>query len=109
MSEETKSNTPSKERKFFVHEPEGDGFTYFSDEKERDDFAADLIQEYLQDGWGEGVEDVVTGVLTHTAEKTNVRYRKDQIINEEGCDGEGIWWDEDWDYTCNYELTSLDT
>lgn len=109
MTEETKSNTPSKERRFFVYETEGDGFTYFSDEKERDDFANDLIREYLQDGWGEGVTDVVTGILTHTTEQTNVQHRKDQTFDEEGCDGEGVWWDSDWDHICNYELTSLDT
>jgi len=108
MTEETKSNTPSKERKYFVHEPEGDGFTYFSDEKERDDFAQGVIQEYLQDGWGEGVDRVVTGILTHTTEQTNVKHREDQKIDNEGCDENGTCWDDDWDHICNYELTSLD-
>ncbi len=108
MAKETGSNNPTKEYKYFVHEPEGDGFTYFLSEKERDDFAKTLIQDYLQDGWGDGVDSIVTGILTHTTEQTNVRHRKDQVFDEEGCDGEGVWWDDDWDYICGYELINLD-
>ncbi len=108
MSKKTKSNTPSKERKYFAYEHEGDGFTYFSDEKERDEFAEGLIQEYLQDGWGEGVESIMTGTIDQITEQTNIHYQKDQVIDEEGCDQDGFWWDSDWDYICNYELTKLD-
>lgn len=109
MTEETKSNTPSKERKFFAYEQEGDGFTYFSDEEERDAFAEDLIQECLQDGWDEGVESIMTGTITSTTEQANVRHRKDQNFRDDGCDENGTYWQSDWDYICNYELTNLDT
>ena len=109
MTEETKSTTPSKKHKFFAYEQEGDGFTYFSNEKERDDFAGDLIQLYLQDGWDEGVESIITGTVTAAIEQTDVRHRKDQKFDNADCDEEGTYWDSKWDYMCNYELARLDT
>jgi len=89
MSEETKSNTPSKDHKFFVYEPDGDVFTYFSNEKERDNFARDLIHLYLSDGWDEDVESIITGIITAEVKKKNVRYRKDQNIDKDGYDNDG--------------------
>ena len=109
MSEETKSSTPSKKHKYFAYDQEGDWFTYFSNEKERDDFAEDLIRACLQDGWDESVESITTGTITATTKQTDVRHRKDQKFDTEGCDEEGVYWESEWDYMCNYELARLDT
>jgi hypothetical protein len=93
--------------KFFVYDPEGDGFICFATEEERDICAKDLIPEYLGDGWDEGVENIKTGIITSTVKQTNVIHKKDLIIDSEGFDEEGRYWSYEWDYICDYELVNL--
>lgn len=28
-------------------------------------------------------------------------------LDEEGCDGEGEYWDSEWEYKCNYKLAPV--
>ncbi len=104
----TKSWVLNQSMPYFVHDPEGDGFTYFTTEKERDEFASEAIQEYLDDGWSEEVTYVVTGVITHRAAQTDLVHRPcNDELDEEGMDEDGVCWDADWDYICNYKLLPL--
>lgn len=111
-NEEPKIETnwqPSAEFRFFIYDPEGEPFTYFKSAADRDSAAADIISNYMDDGWAEEVEHVVAGELTHTCQQTNLRTRPDdEELDDEGCDGEGTYWGE-FDTFCNYELVPLQT
>lgn len=97
----------SPNRPYFVYDPEGDDFQYYATEQERDTAAADAIQGYLDDCWSEEVENVIAGVLTHTAERCDVVNRPDDSeLDEDNLDGEGQYWGE-YDGMCNYELKKL--
>lgn len=97
----------TSEFRFFIFDPEGDGFCYFKSKEDRDAAASGVIQGYLDDGWSEEVERVVAGEVTHTCQQTNVEHRpSEDQIDEEGCDGEGNYWG-DYEYRCNYELVDL--
>lgn len=99
---------PAKERPFFVYDPEGDGFVYFATEQERDDHAHDCIQAYLNDGWSEEVVNVVAGVLTHRAAQVDrIDRPPKEEIGEDGCDEDGNYWPEEFDYICDYKLLPL--
>ena len=92
------------EAPFFILDPEGDGLTYFETAAERDTAAAELIKNYLDaDGWGEGVEYLVAGTITHRATETN-RQDRPADLDEDGIDGEGVWWGPDVEYRCGYQM-----
>lgn len=91
---------------YFLYAPESDGFYYFKTEKDRDDFAKLEIAEYLDDGWMEEVEGIMAGKITHTTQQTN-RTEKPDNLDEDGLDGEGLYWAPEWDYVCNYELIPI--
>lgn len=99
---------PSPKRPYFVFDPEGDGHTYYATEKERDEAAEAIIQDYAQDGeWSESVTQVVAGVITHTTEKTNQELRPpDSELDEEEMDESGRYWGSVDEY-CNYELIKI--
>ena len=50
---------------------------------------------------------VVAGVVTHSAQETDREDRPSEL-DEEGCDGDGIYWDPDCEYRCNYKLMPVD-
>lgn len=97
---------PSHDRPYFVHDPLGDGFTYFATEQERDDHAHDVIQAYLDDCWDEEVTNVTGGMITHQSTQVDREDRPD-TVNEEGICGEGGYWPDDVEYKCNYELKPI--
>lgn len=96
-----------KDRPYFVLDPEGDGITYFKTISERDKFADECIQQYLDHTWNEEVVNVVAGVVTHSAQQTD-REDRPAELDEEGYDGDGIYWNPDFDYMCNYKLLPVD-
>ena len=101
---------PTKEYRYFLHDPEGHGLIYFKSTDDRDAEAKKAIKDYMSDydGWSEDVELVCVGEVTHIVTKTNVIKRPpDDEIDEEGCDGEGNYWDADWSEMCNYELKKI--
>jgi hypothetical protein len=103
-----KKHIPAQDRPYFVHDPEGEGFSFFANEKERDEFADHCIQAYLDDGWDEEVENVVAGVITHVATQTGRLNRPpEEEINLDGEDGEGNDWSHGFDSVCNYKLLPL--
>ena len=97
---------PSAEHRYFIYDPDGEGFIYYRSAEDRDADSQNIIRAYLDDGWDEAVENVVAGEISHTCEKVNVRHRPpEDEIDGEGCDGEGTYWGE-FDYMCNYELVA---
>lgn len=108
INDEETSITPSAEFRYFLFDPEGDGFTYFRSAEARDAAAPDIIQAYCDDGWDETVTQIVAGELTHTCQQANVIPRPpEDEIDEEGNDGEGRYWPEEWGCYCDYELLPI--
>lgn len=97
----------SPNRPFFFYDSEGDGFTYYATEEERDAAAHDAIQDYLDDDWNESVTNIVAGKLTHTTEQYDVKYKPPaHELDEDGLDNEGHCWDSH-DIICNYGLQPI--
>ena len=62
-----------QQQRYFLYDPEGDGMMYFDTEEERDKAAKEAIDDYLDcDEWSDEVVNVVTGIVTHSAQRTNV-------------------------------------
>lgn len=99
---------PDAEYRFFIYDPEGNGFMYFSSVTDRDIYQGRVLDGYLDDGWDDAVEQVVAGEVTHSAQQVNREERPPaEEIDENGCDGEGSYWDESWSYRCNYKLKPI--
>lgn len=96
----------SKEFKYFVHDPDGDTFTFFADTESRDKHAEECIQYYLDDGWDEAVINVCAGEITHTACMVNKVFRVGDV-DADGIDEVGEEWLDDWNYKCDYKLKPL--
>ena len=92
--------------KYFLYNPEGDGFETFETKKECELAANNAIQNYLDDGWDELVTNVVAGVITHRATQVDLENRPDNV-NEDGEDEEGGWWATEWDHKCNYKILPI--
>ena len=97
---------PAERDLYFVFDPEGEGFRSFKTVEARDRFARMAIASYLSEGWGEGVESVVAGVITHgVAETDRVDRPAAADIDEDGFDDAGNdWASSDCAYFCNYRL-----
>lgn len=93
----------STDHPYFVFDPNGDGIAYFSTIEERNRFAAECIEQYLDYAWDEEVRNIVAGVVTHNVQQTNREDRPEEL-DEESCDGEGFYWEPDCECRCNYEL-----
>lgn len=97
-----------KEYKFFVFEGYSSDTFYFKDSVVRDEAASHIIESYLNEGWHEGVEQIICGELTHTCEKVDVIVRPAEgEIDEDGYDCEGNYWGEEFDYKCNYKMVNI--
>lgn len=99
---------PDAVHRFFVFDAMDGDHYYFDSAAARDQYAAYLIGNYLDDGWDESVEQVMAGELTHLAQATNrvERPPADQL-DAEGNDAEGRCWQESWAFYCDYELLPL--
>ena len=98
-----RSYTPKIGFEFFYHDNCGDGFVYFKSEQERDEAAEDAISEYLQGEWNEEVESIIIGNVAGVVVKVDVVVRPEDL-DQDNCDEDGVYWDSDHDYTCNYEI-----
>ena len=87
---------------FFVYCPNL-GFEAFETLDDALDAANERIQEYLDDGWSEDVTSVCAGKITHKSKMCDQVYPVGEI-DEDGLDEEGIYWDPDWGYKCNYKM-----
>ena len=97
--------TFEKENPYFVYDPEGDGFTFFATEADRNKYSEECIAEYLEDGWNENVVCVIGGKVTHRATQVARVNRPDKgEIDASGFDSEGNYWASEFDYVCRYGL-----
>lgn len=108
MSKEISKFYPHHSQPYFLFDPEGSGFVYFKTEKERDESASDAVDAYLniRDGWDENVTSVIVGKLTGQAAMVDIE-TPDGNLDEEDCDEAGEYWDEGFDYKCNYKIKPL--
>jgi len=98
-----------KETPYFVFDPEGDGMEYFDTEEDRDKAASKAIEKYIDtDGWDPEVVHVTVGVVTHSAQKCDIQERPtEEEFDEDGCDNDGVYWDSDCMYICNYKMLPI--
>ena len=109
MSLPIPKHSPDAERRFFLYDAGVAQYYYFKTAAERDQYSDTVIQSYLDDGWDDTVAQVVAGELTHSAQQVDrVERPPAEDINEEGYDAEGRYWDEVWEYHCNYQLLPLE-
>lgn len=95
------------ERPYFVLDPEGEGIVYFATAAERDAHAKTIIEGYLDtDGWSEAVEYIICGEVTHASTRCNIMQRP-AVIDEDGIDEDGEYWDSDAAFKCNYEMLPI--
>lgn len=101
---------PTSEYRFFLFDPEWEGLMFFRSEAERDAAAKEAINAYkdVDNGWSEEVERLLMGEATHVCTKANVVERpSDEELDEEGCDGEGTYWDPAIELRCDYEMLPI--
>lgn len=78
--------------RFWLFDPEGDGFQTFATESARDAAAAEAVKQYLaSDGWAEEVELLSVGVITGRARPVDIK-RPVGKINDECVDEDGVYW-----------------
>ena len=78
--------------RYFVWDPEGDGFTTHKTKKEALKIAMAAIENHQDNGeWWENVTDIMCGIITHKATECNVVVRPEKT-DEEGRDEEGRYW-----------------
>lgn len=100
---------PTKEYRYFLNDPNGDGIVFYCNKNERDKKAASIIDSFLdEDGWNEEVEFICIGEVTKIATKTNLKIRPpEEEIGEDGEDGDGEYWGDDFIEKCNYEMVEI--
>jgi hypothetical protein len=97
---------PHPEYRFWLHDPEGNGMTYYRTASDRDEHAKEVIAGYLQDGWSEETEHICAGEVTHIAQVLDKTMRPDDL-DEDGIDGEGNYWEDDMAWRGNYTLEPI--
>lgn len=108
---------PSAQCRFFYTDPSGDGSRFFSTETERDVAMKEAIAAWCDEGWGEEVEQIFSGVVTHTVEQCDVQKKPqpcaahpDHDYGDNDCEA-CIAFDEypnhEFDEVCNYKPVTL--
>lgn len=97
--------------RYFLYDPEHDGFEYFADAAERDAVVQERINAYLDtDGWSEEVTSVIVGEVTGRATMCDV-VRPEGKIDDEGFDQAGEYWPDGGAYEdsckCNYRIAPV--
>lgn len=99
---------PHQDYRFWLYDPEGEGLMFFRDVIERDEAAVNAVEGYRSlDGWDEEVENVCCGTLTHVTRMLDRQDRPDDL-DEDGIDGDGVYWPEDVDFMGTYTLVSVE-
>lgn len=107
MSKLDAKHYATKEYRYWVYSPEGDGMLFFRSPQARDEFAASVIPDYMDgDNWTESVDQVCCGVVTHLSTEVDRQERPDDL-DEEGIAGDGTYWDSDCTHRCNYKMLPL--
>jgi len=93
-------------RPYFFYDPEGDGFSYYATENERDKSVKSSIENYLDDAWDESVTDIIIGKITHEVEQIDKEKRPEKL-SEDGVAEDGSYWENNCKYKCNYGIKSI--
>lgn len=100
---------PNLEYRYFVHDPQGDTL-YFKSAEERNSAAEEMVATYLQDGWEEGVDQIVAGEITHHVVAKDVQIKPAREAFETEEDFQAALDDyphQDFDFCCSYVLADL--
>lgn len=101
-------NTPDRDHVYGLYDPEGNGYTFYATEKERDNAAEGAIGAYLDDTWFDEVEGVFAFTVTAKATQVDVKHPEGEL-DDEGYDENGDWWESSVDFSCNYAMKPLAT
>lgn len=84
------------------------GFSAFETKEEMNIAASEAIANYLDDDgcWCDGVEQITTGIIKHVATELEVKKRPEKI-DEDGCDKDGKYWHESWDFSGKYKMMPI--
>ncbi|NYH21429.1 hypothetical protein [Paraburkholderia bryophila] len=101
--------------RYFVYDNEC-GYEEFATDDERDKAHRAAIEGYLDDGWSEGVESVVSGIVTHKTTQTNLENEPSPCAAHpdhdddacEACVAWGEWPNHDFETSCQYEPERID-
>lgn len=89
-------------KKFFLYDPEN-GFDTYETVEDVARAAEESIPYYLDGTWDDNVDNLVTGVITHTAQQTDIEYKPEdpKVVEDWG-------WPEHIEYTCNYKMLPVE-
>ena len=96
---------PSKECRFYLYDPEGEGMMYFPTQELRDAWAETILGEYRDEnsGWNDEVEYISRGEVTEFPQVLDKKYRPPQHeLDEHQCDSEGTGWPDDVEWYGKY-------
>ena len=85
---------------YFSYDPEGDGLTIHKTAEEAKAAAEDDLschRDYACEGWSDSVNQVCWGEIKESAFKVNE-------MNKEEAEHAGVYFNNDFDYICDYEL-----
>lgn len=86
--------------KYFSYDPEGDGFTLHNAAEEAKQAAEDGLscyRDFACEGWSDSVGHVCWGEIKQVANKV-------REMNKEEAEHAGIYFDNSFDFICDYEL-----
>lgn len=94
-----------RQQQFFVFDPEGKGMMYFDTVAERDAAAKEVILEHFCDyeGWSRKVVNVVSGVVTASAQRCSDGMRRHKPPRPRR-DNESTYWSSYVKTMCNYKM-----
>jgi len=98
--------SPTPDHLYLAYCPEN-GTEFFKTREDADARAVEFIAEWLGDseGWGEDADKVfVAQIVARSTQCDRVDRPDDEDFDEEGCDGEGEYWEPDCECRCNYKL-----
>jgi hypothetical protein len=95
----------NREYRYWLYDPE-DGVTYYRTQEDRDAAANIAVATYLDGSWSEDVELVAAGEVTHIVQCLD-KVLRPADLDEEGCDGAGDYWADEWEWTGNYTMEPL--
>ncbi|QDX21414.1 hypothetical protein FP568_09220 [Pandoraea pnomenusa] len=111
---EAAQSAGQKAVRYFVYDNEY-GYNEFKTDAERDAAHRSAIEGYLDDGWSEEVESVVSGIVTHKTVECNVEHAPPRCEAHPEQDGDDCsecaawneWPNHEYDYTCSYKPEAL--
>lgn len=85
---------------FFVYDHEC-GYDEYKDMESALEEAKIRIEDYCEDGWGDEVEDIIVGLVTHRTKSCNHVTR--DMLNEYG-EYNGRYYGHEYEEYCDYEM-----